>query len=246
MITEFKNLCVVALLVFSLCQSASAELAAVGPVNSTNGFPSWYMDENGLALELCLDLGKCFFDAPIISNSFSQQIGFGEKASYWSANAQLSVGPGGAGTATLDMALEASFGGNVTGSIPADGEQITFFQISIGPINNLVPGGVYRVTHPFGVLSNLVADTSGVIARQRQDIGCATAPCDDFAAVLASGIGPFLRWDPAVTPTPPNGFIGNPGVAHKVIGSPFGTNFFRIEGRECRRNRCQSDRNRPI
>ncbi|MGD0917935.1 MAG: Ig-like domain-containing protein [Thermodesulfobacteriota bacterium] len=230
MITEFKNLCVVALLVFSLCQGASAELAAVGPVNSTNGFPSWYTDENGVALQLCLDPVNCSFDAPIIGNLFSQQIGFGEKAFYWSASAQLAVGPGGSGTAILNIALEASFSGSVTGVIPADGEQITFSEISIGPINNLVPGEVYTVTHPFGVLAQLVADALGVIAQQKQDIGCAAAPCGDFAAVLASGIGPFLKWDPAVTPAPPAGFIGNPAVAHKVIGSPFSTNFFRIEG----------------
>lgn len=229
-ITEFKNLCVVALLVFSLCQGASAELAAVGPVNSTNGFPSWYTDENGVALQLCLDPVNCSFDAPIIGNLFSQQIGFGEKAFYWSASAQLAVGPGGSGTAILNIALEASFSGSVTGVIPADGEQITFSEISIGPINNLVPGEVYTVTHPFGVLAQLVADALGVIAQQKQDIGCAAAPCGDFAAVLASGIGPFLKWDPAVTPAPPAGFIGNPAVAHKVIGSPFSTNFFRIEG----------------
>ena len=230
MITEFKNLCVVALLVFSFCQGASAELAAVGPVNSTNGFPSWYTDENGVALQLCLDPVNCSFDAPIIGNLFSQQIGFGEKAFYWSVSAQLAVGPGGSGTAILDIALEASFSGSVTGVVPADGEQITFSEISIGPINNLVPGEVYTVTHPFGVLAQLVADASGVIAQQKQDIGCAAAPCGDFAAVLAPGIGPFLKWDPAVTPAPPAGFIGNPAVAHKAIGSPFGTNFFRIEG----------------
>jgi len=230
MLMKFKYLCVVASLILCLCQNGSAELAAVGPVSATNGFPSWYMDENGLALELCVTPGNCVFDPPIASNSFSQQIGFGEKAFYWSANAQLSVGSGGIGTATLDMVLVASFSGSITQKIPLNGEQITFFQITIGSISNLVPGGIYTVTHPFGVLDNLVADASGVIPKQRQDIGCAAAPCDDFAAALGSGIGPFLKWDPSISPTPPTGFIGNPTVTHKVIGSPFGNDFFSIEG----------------
>lgn len=225
MLTKFKYLFMVALLIFGLWHNASAELSAVGPVNATNGFPLWHMDGNGLTLELCLTPGNCVFDA-VVGTPFSTTIGFGEKAFYWSANATLS-GPG--ATGSLNMALVASFSGSTSGPIPANGEQITFVQIVIGPISNLTPGGIYTVTHPYGVLINLVADASGVIPVQRQDIGCAAAPCD-FTAVLGSGIGPFLRWDPAVSPAPPAGFIGNPTVTHKVIGSPFGNNFFSIEG----------------
>ena len=40
----------------------------------------------------------------------------------------------------------------------------------------------------------------------------------------------WLRWDPAVAPAPPAGFIGDAAVLHSVIGSPFGTNFFRVQG----------------
>jgi Bacterial Ig domain len=227
MLTKFKSLFVITLLVFSLCQNASAELAAVGPESPTNGFPSWHMDENGLALELCLTSANCTFDAPILGNIFSLQIGFGEKAFYWSANADLTGATGAAGS--LKMALVASFSGSTSGPVPLDGEQITFFQIAVGPITGLTAGSVYSVTTPFGVLENLVADASGIISEQRQDIGCASQPCD-FTAVLRTGIGPFLKWDPGVLPAPPAGFIGNPTVTHKVIGSPFGTNIFRIEG----------------
>jgi hypothetical protein len=136
------------------------------------------------------------------------------------------------------MGLLASFsgipGGSNTGGIPADGEQITFSQIVVGPIIGLTPGGVYKVIHPYGVIENLVANAVGAIPVQRQDLGCAIAippdnPCP-FTAALGSPIGPFLRWDPAVTPLAPVGFIGDPTVPHTVIGSPFGTNFFRIEG----------------
>jgi hypothetical protein len=226
MLTKFRSLFVITLLVFSLCQNAFAELAAVGPIDSTNGFPSWYMDENGLALGPCLTTANCTPDAPVLGNIFSLQIGFGEKAFYWSATAQL-TGTGGQGN--LEMALVASFGGSTTVPIPATGEQITFVRVVVGPLTGLTAGSVYTIIYPFGVLENLVADASGTIPVQRLDIGCATAPCD-FTAVLGTGIGPFLRWDPGIAPAPPAGFIGSPTVTHRVIGSPFGTNIFRIEG----------------
>jgi hypothetical protein len=234
---KLKYLFVVAFLVFSFCQTVSAELVAVGPTNTTNNFPQWYLDENGLALELCLTAtgGVCNFDPIVLNNIFSAQIGFGERAFYWSATTAL-LGAG--ATGSLDMGLLASFsgipGGSTTGGTPADGEQITFSQIVVGPIIGLTPGGVYKVIHPYGVIENLIANAVGAIPVQRQDLGCAIAippdnPCP-FTAALGSPIGPFLRWDPAVTPLAPVGFVGNPTVPHTVIGSPFGTNFFRIEG----------------
>src|SRR5436309_14609720 len=41
---------------------------------------------------------------------------------------------------------------------------------------------------------------------------------------------PFLRWDPAVAPAAPAGFIGDPAIDHPITGSPFGNNFFQISG----------------
>ncbi|MFQ5411287.1 MAG: hypothetical protein ACE5EC_03290, partial [Phycisphaerae bacterium] len=51
----------------------------------------------------------------------------------------------------------------------------------------------------------------------------------DFEFVMGGRIGPFLIWDPAESP-PPAGFVGDPTIPHTVLGSPFGTNVFRIEG----------------
>ena len=216
-------------MVLGICQSASAELAVVGPVNSGNGFPSYYKDGNGLELQLCLTAGSCNFDPPVHNNSFSRTIGFGQTAYYWSADAELSsVGAGGTGTAALHMALTASFSGSTTSSIPANGNQITFVRISVGPITGLTANQIYTVTHPFGVLNNLQADSTGTIPVQIQDIGCAVAPCGDFSAALGSGIGPFLTWDPVSDA--PSGYVGDPGTAHAVTGSPSGTNYFQIEG----------------
>ncbi len=223
MLTKSKYLFLVSCLVFALCQTASAELTAVGPNDTTNHFPSWYMDGNGTALKLCLTPVYCAFDLPISGNTFSTTIGFGERAFYWSADADFAAGGGVNGG--IKMGLVASFSGSTTGGVPADGKQITFFDIAVGPLTGLTPGSVYTVTHPFGVLENLVADGTGRIPLQKQDVGCAAAPCD-FTAVVGAAIGPFLKWDTGA----PAEFIGNYATAHTVVGSPFGTNFLRIDG----------------
>jgi hypothetical protein len=88
-------------------------------------------------------------------------------------------------------------------------------------------GQTYRITHPYGV-DTVVADKDGR-ARFTDDIGALTSPAD-FSQTLRSRIGPFLTWDPAVAPVPPAGYIADPTIPHPVVGSPFGTNFFRVEG----------------
>jgi hypothetical protein len=41
-------------------------------------------------------------------------------------------------------------------------------------------------------------------------------------------VGPWLRWDPAVAPAAPAGYIGDGLTPHRVVGSPCGRNFVRI------------------
>lgn len=62
-----------------------------------------------------------------------------------------------------------------------------------------------------------------------EDIGCGSAPCD-FRASLEGKISRFLRWDPAVAPAAPAGYLGNPNVTHAITGSPFNTNIFKVDG----------------
>jgi hypothetical protein len=40
----------------------------------------------------------------------------------------------------------------------------------------------------------------------------------------------FLRWDPAFAPAAPVGYLGDPTVDHRITGSPFNTNIFKIDG----------------
>ena len=72
-------------------------------------------------------------------------------------------------------------------------------------------------------------DARGVLRiNDTQDVGCLTAPCGDFAGLADSGDGgvgdSFLRWDPAVAPAAPAGYLGDAVTAHRVVGSPLGRN----------------------
>ncbi|MBI5119000.1 hypothetical protein HZA56_21255 [Candidatus Poribacteria bacterium] len=207
------------MLVIGLSHSAFAALAAVGPVNPQNGFPLFYQDGAGLALEMCLDgdgvNGVCAFDPPIAGNAFSQQVGFGSEAFYWSADSLITIP---SGSAILVLALESSWG---LGD-PLNGDQFVFSRLRIridAPVN-----GTYVVTHPFGteVFTNVVAGPNAI--NSTVDIGAVTPA---FNVALSGDVGPFLT---AVAPAAPLGFVGNPLVDQTVTGSPTGNNFFRVQG----------------
>jgi hypothetical protein len=198
---------------------------AVGPVDPAHGFPRWYRDDNGTQLDLCLDANGLCLDAPpdptrpaTVSASGSN---FPDEAFWWAGEAAIERAVG--GRALLVLALEAAF----LNEAPAPGDQITFGRVRIR-IDNLRPGATYTITHPYGV-ETLTANDLGVI-NFTEDIGCEVAPCDFAAALTSRPIASFLRWDPSVAPAAPAGFIGDPAVEHTVVGSPNGTNVFRIVG----------------
>ncbi len=220
MLRRSVSLFFAALLIFVLSKASHAELATVGPANPQDGFPSFYQDTSGLALELCLEgdglTGLCLFDPPRAEEPFSVEIGFREDAAYWLAQADIAL-PG-ATDARLELALSASF----FGGDPADGNQITFGRIHIS-IDTPVAGD-YTVVHPYGteVFTNA---PQGVRAIDFfRDIGDRTP---NFAAALAADIGPFLV---ALIPIPPAGFVGDPQIDQTVTGSPTGNNLFRVTG----------------
>ena len=197
-------------------------LTAVGPVMSANGFPEWYKDSTGTRLALCLETTNplCGFVAGDIPNPAAPLVvpgNFPEEAFWMLGSAGLTTSN--AGRATLVLALEAAFS---VGPVK-DGDQVSFGRVRIW-VDNLQPGATYIVTHPYGrdVFSNVDAGTRGI--RYTEDIGIG-AP-GDFTGALNSRIGPFLKW----TAGAPAGFIGDPNLLHAVTGSPYSTNFFRIEG----------------
>ena len=196
-------------------------VVAMGPVDPSNNFPSWYQDSNGLKLTLCLDgLAVCFAGPGDLTPPDGEAFWMG-------ADSALDL-PGG-GKAGLVLSTEAAYAG------PGSGQEITFNRIRFFATAGLVPGAEYKVTHPYGAdvfkaVDRTLAPVDGVSrVTGTQDIGCLAAPCD-FSLLMQSRVGPFLRFDPAQAPAPPLGYIGDANTPHKVIGSPYDTNIFRIEG----------------
>ena len=212
-------------------------LVAVGPISGDTGFPVWYEDANSLRLELCLNSDTspqpyCGFfpgDIPDPNAPLSVPDNFPEEAFWMLGGAGLGTNATG-GDAVLTLALEAAFGGGV----PKAGDQVSFGRIRI-VLDDLVAGATYTATHPYGseIFADVGAGKRGVVFVE--DIGIGSP--GDFSGALNSRVGPFLTWstfsnDPTL-PNLPNGldaFIGDPALNNTVKGSPFGTNFFRVEG----------------
>jgi hypothetical protein len=204
-----------------------ALLQQVGPIDNTltgGGFPSWFSDSNGLRLALCLDANDPLCIAaplpdPNAPRSFPTN--FPDESFWWSGDTQLTTANG--GDALLIMGLEAAF----LNGLPAPGEQIAFTRIRLR-VDNL-PAGHYVVTHPFGVNQYDIAPGQADGRRSINDtVDIGSFVGGDFAGALAGRVGPFLVWDdPSALP---DGYLGDPNVPHVVVGSPFGTNFFQIEG----------------
>ena len=196
----------------------------VGPISAANGYPVWYKDGNGLRLQLNTDPNDPYSgitpaDLPNPSAPVSFPDNFPSESFYFSAEAEMETGTG--ERARLVLALEAAF----VNEVPAPGEQIVFGRVRVR-VEGLIPGAEYTVYHPYGV-ETFEADDEGAI-NFTEDIGDMDG--GGFERAGDSRIHPFLRWDPAVAPAPPPGYIGDPNVLHRIVGSPVGRNYFRIEG----------------
>ncbi len=198
----------------------SGRLVQVGPI-AEHGFPAWYRDSNGVRLEACttLDDPLCSTlpdevpdpDAPV-----SYPANFPGEFFYQLAGAEL-AGPG------VDLTIGMDLEGAWAAEEVIEGDQMVFGRVRVR--DKAIADGEYRVTHPYGV-DQFVVDGDGI--NYTQDIG--TTP-GAFGQALASRIGPFLRWDPSVAPAAPAGYVGDPGVDHKVVGSPYDTNYVAVERR---------------
>jgi len=207
-----------------------AVFASAGPIDLRIGFPAFYQDTAGLKLQLCYDDPvRCPTTAdnpalpPRVADADSNFI---DESFYWMADSQNQrVGPGLGGRARLVMALEAAF---LTAGPLLPGDQLVFGRVRIR-LQKMTANASYTVTYPYGT-KVFVADAGGAVD-ETVDIGCAATPCDFRSALDSPMLGsPFLRWDPAVAPAAPAGFLGDPTVAHAITGAPNGTNFFRIAG----------------
>ena len=135
--------------------------------------------------------------------------------------ADASLAAGAAGTVDVVMNLEGAF---ATDQV-IDGDQVVFGRIRIRAKD--AANGTYRITHPYGIDEFTITDGAGI--NSTEDIGIAPGA---FGGALRSRIGPYLTWDTfgsTGTDAPPAGYIGDPAVPHKVKGSPYDTNFVRVE-----------------
>jgi len=213
-------LLLVPLLVLSATPHASAALSGRGPIKQTGpgqGYPLWYQDKEGTALELNLGPVNSFFDPVIVGNPVSEAVGFGAEAFYWDAGASIDIptfDPPKGGSADLILALEAAW----LNEEPIIGDEAVFQRIRIR-IDTPV-AGTYRVIHPLGerTFYNVPADRRGInFTEDGAVIG--------FDLALARPLGPFLT-----STTAPPGFLGDAATATTVTGSPTGNNIFRVEG----------------
>jgi Big-like domain-containing protein len=223
--------------------SAHAVLLDRGPQDPLLTFPLWYRDQNGLALQECLSktpspnpgalsLPMCFALNP-------DPLGFpgnvGPEVFYSNVTVKLGkAAAAGAGFSTTYLAaLEGAY---IPGPIPTHGQEVVFARVRI--LMNVVVAGTYKVAHPYGVevFPNVQPGPRAVFFTADVPVGVP----GNFDLALGGRMGPFPQWDfvdPTFTLDLTNpitrvteSFVGDPNISHTFIGSPFGTNFVRVDG----------------
>jgi hypothetical protein len=218
--------------------TAQAVLLDHGPADPTLVFPIWYRDTNGLPLKQCLSQTRspntAAAGAPMCFAANPDPAGFpgnvGPEVFYSDLTA---VFTNAAFKARYIAAVEATY---IPGPTPLHGTETVFARIRI--LLNTTVGGDYKVTHPYGVEFFPGVGTGKRAIFFTSDVPVGTTM--NFEAVLQGQVGPFPQWDvlnPGETLTIPNPatgvtevFVGDPNFDHTFTGSPFGTNYIRIDG----------------
>lgn len=229
---------------------AIAELAAVdpGPYNIATGrYPLWYQDENNLSLQLCQSKAissrapggpgapgyMCtLIPEPGVYDDTLPMVfpdNWPGELFWFLAETEIDNNAAGYGLERYVAGIEAAFSG---GEIPVDGQQESFARIRIRA--SIPIPGTYTVTHPYGVETLQVTGTGRRAINMTRDIGVGAFL--DYTGALTGDVGPFLQSanGPYTERNPETGemdvFIGDPNLIEPVTGSPYGTNFVRIEG----------------
>ena len=229
-----KHLVSAVILIVGLAAApAYAQLERMGPISTANGYPTWFQDKTGLALEFCsplsqaeLDAGWCLIlpgagGAPQFPEVFPDPASFFDEHFYWAAGAAApNVDPNSPMIAKLTLALEAAF---TTGVVSA-GNQMTFGRLRI-VITRLPAAGTYTVETPYGTYT-FANQIAGDRIFFTDDIGVACP--GTFTCTLATQVAPFLL--PSITPggpelppvSGPTGrkYIADPAYLGPATGSP--------------------------
>lgn len=224
----FYSLALAGTLLFN--SAAEAELQDHGPGDAVVQFPQWYRDNNGLALGLCKSTSNnCF---PITPNPAGFAGNVGDEIFYNLVEFK-STATGSDFQYRYLAALEASY---LPGPTPVHGQETVFARIRITfNFNDTAKNGTYVVTHPFGeqTFTNVKATTkTNLIGSQAANFFTVDVPLGvGFDGALLGPVGPFIQWDsdlPIVSGA--ESFVGDPTIPHTFTGSPYGTNFLRIQG----------------
>jgi hypothetical protein len=222
---------------FFLAGISGAQLARVGPVDRNNGFPQWYQDSTGLALNVCLPNaqeladGTCLVTDDMLTNPaapISFPNNFPDEFFYYALD---TGGPVNGGRLVWRARLEGAF---ANGPV-VQGDQMVFARVRV-VMDVPDPGGTYVVTHPFGV--EVFPDVApGVRAIFfTNDVGLVAGNFTDALGgqitnfIRPSAVGPGGAPDPFVVLPGGNTWLADPAALVFITGSPFDTNFVRIDG----------------
>ncbi|QCI12632.1 hypothetical protein E6B08_15195 [Pseudomonas putida] len=221
---------------------AHAALYAVEPgdYNLANGnFPAWYQDSHGRTLDLCLSKavssrvagapGAPSYMCTLLptpgvfddTQDIAFPTNFPDEAFWFTADAAITDAARGVNL-SYGTAIEAAF----SAEEPIDGDQVSFARVRIRV--DVPAAGTYIVTHPYGVEVFDVPAAGRRAINMTRDIGIGGP--GDFTGALKGDVGPFLRSVNGPYIEAGQRFIGDPNLNEQVTGSPFNTNFVRIEG----------------
>ncbi len=230
----------------SPASGAAATSPGFGQVDPLTGFPAWFEDSAGTRLVQCLQasdpncvvLADTGFD-PAKPVSFPGN--FPQESFYSLVDSGRLDTKGCSGTKpgriSVRMALEGAFANGAVKS----GDQMTFGRVRLILTGGLCKSSTYTVTYPLGQMT-FTTDTSGALARNQgtTDVGCVpVAPnaCDWKVTLTAPVLKSFLRWDPAVAPAAPVGYLGDAVTAHRITGATYTApgqtspaNYFQVAG----------------
>jgi len=241
-------------LVLAVVPAAFAGLSNVGvspdfnSVTTSNGFPQWYTDANGVTVELPTPrpIGDGLTAPTMVyqpltaqSNAVALRAGFDTEAFYFNAKADPKNFQTAYGRIVMIAGLEASYA-NLT---PTEGQQVVFARIRIkAPVR---VAGTYTLTDPWGsetinvTQANINSTNKGIFFTKDFGLNTGWNPAGagwspvgapgGFYSVLQSGntMSTFLR---ALSPAPPAGWIGDGVTPSTVTGSPTGYNTVRLQG----------------
>lgn len=218
-----------------------------GPYSQENaGFPGWYQDTHGRVLELCLSKAvstqvpalpdgtpgyMCLMEVEegvYDGGELAFPENFPSEAFWFLADSAIDD-PASGISLTYGAQLEAAFAVEE----PAAGDQISFARIRVRI--DLTEPGTYTVTHPYGVevfnvTAEQIADAGGDrVINMTRDLGIGQAGVD-FSGALNGDVGPFLRSVNGPYQIGNENFIGDPNLEEEVTGSPYGTNYVRLQG----------------